>query len=456
MSHQVQRFTRGGQIIPMLAVFMALLMSMAAMTVDLVYAYTVKAKLVTAIDACALGAARALIAGVTPSEQQANVNSTVDKLFNANFPEGFMLTVTRSHSVPTITDNGDGTRSVAVNGVATVPTFFMRVAGYETLPVAASAVAMRRDVNLMLALDRSGSMNRAPGANPGPTAFHDLKFAARSFVDNFDVARDRLGLVSFGAGSHLDYSPQTNFKTPINNVLNQLASDNSGTNSPDGLWNAYQALVALNDTAGLNVIVFFTDGVSTHFSGNFAVTSGTCAGQNRSGVAGTFSTPGSDRALGLTIIDPGAPPVVGDESNYIFTNCGFSSSRDPVQYIPVTPTVDLHGTSVFGTKTIPYLTSGKPQMRGLNIKPLTENLTMNTAARARQSNLNIRIYSIGLGGETNSYPADHNLMRTVANDPEAPSYNSTQPTGLYVYAPDPTQLHKAFQRVASEITRLIQ
>jgi hypothetical protein len=95
-------------------------------------------------------------------------------------------------------------------------------------------------------------------------------------------------------------------------------------------------------------------------------------------------------------------------------------------------------------------------MHGLNIKPRTENLTINTAARARQSSLKTRIYSIGLGGETNSYPADHELMRSVANDPEAASYNNLQPTGLYVYAPDPTQLHKAFQRVASEITRLIQ
>ena len=446
-----------GQVIPMLALFMALLMSLAAMTVDLVYAYTVKAKLVTAVDACALGAARALISGSTPQEQQANVSATVDKLFDANFPDGFMLTLTRTHSIPTITDNGDGTRSVSVSGNATVPTFFMRVAGYETLPVAASAVAMRRDVNLMLVLDRSGSMSRAAGSNPGPTAFHDLKFAAKEFVDNFDVTRDRLGLVSFGAGSHLDYTPQTNFKTSINSIINQLQSDNSGTNSPDGIYRAYSAITALNDTAGLNVVVFFTDGVSTHFSANFSVTTGSCAGQTRTGVAGTYSSPGSDRALGLTIVDPGPPAVIGDEADYIHTTCGFSASKDPVQYIPRIPTVDRNGVSVFGPKTIPFLQSGQPTMRGLNIKPLTENLTINAAARARQHpDYGIRIYSIGLGGDPTSYAADHELMRTVANDPEALAYNNGEPTGLYVYAPDPTQLRKAFQRVASEITRLIQ
>jgi hypothetical protein len=174
-------------------------------------------------------------------------------------------------------------------------------------------------------------------------------------------------------------------------------------------------------------------------------------------VAGTYSSPGSDGTIGLTVIDPGAPPVPSDQSTYVHTACGFSASSEPSARISVIPVLDLNGTSVWGPKTIPFLVAGKPAMRGLNIKPLTENLTINTAAKARADvNLNARIYSIGMGGDPTAYPADHELMRNVANDPEATSYNNAQPTGLYVYAPDPSQLDKAFQRVASEITRLIQ
>jgi hypothetical protein len=61
-----------------------------------------------------------------------------------------------------------------------------------------------------------------------------------------------------------------------------------------------------------------------------------------------------------------------------------------------------------------------------------------------------------MGGDPSAYPADHDLMRMVANDPTSPSYDDQLPAGLYVYAPTPLQLQQAFQRVAREIFRLIQ
>jgi hypothetical protein len=44
----------------------------------------------------------------------------------------------------------------------------------------------------------------------------------------------------------------------------------------------------------------------------------------------------------------------------------------------------------------------------------------------------------------------------MTNDLDSPTYDATQQTGLYVYAPDATQLDYAFNRVASEILRLAQ
>jgi hypothetical protein len=153
--------------------------------------------------------------------------------------------------------------------------------------------------------------------------------------------------------------------------------------------------------------------------------------------------------------------VLADQTDYITTPaCGFSSTS-PADRIPLLPLTDLYGNSVFGPTAVPYLSAGKPTTRGLNIKPVSENLTVNTAIRIRTGGVGVpaTIYGIGLGGEApTSYPADHNLMRRVANDAASPDFasHSNEPSGIYVYAPTGAQLRQAFQSVASEIFRLIQ
>jgi len=47
-------------------------------------------------------------------------------------------------------------------------------------------------------------------------------------------------------------------------------------------------------------------------------------------------------------------------------------------------------------------------------------------------------------------------MKRVADDPSSPSCTNTEPAGLYVFAPDNTQLNQAFARAASEILRISQ
>jgi hypothetical protein len=250
-------------------------------------------------------------------------------------------------------------------------------------------------------------MFRAAGVNPGPNAMEDMKFAAQEFANQFDNVRDTLGIVSFGSAARLDYAPQSNFKAGAIPLLGSLYADNSGTNSSSGLWLGYQALAGLGEPGVLNIVVFFTDGVSTHFNGTFRTNTtpaGTvCDNIDVNGVVGTFSSPGSDGVMGLVKLDPGPPPVLADQSDWITSPaCGFSSA-DPRDRIPLLPLVDLYGSSVVGPSAIPYKNgSGIPEARGLNIKPMTENLTINTAVRMRTGALGgipATIYAIGLGGE---------------------------------------------------------
>ena len=134
--------------------------------------------------------------------------------------------------------------------------------------------------------------------------------------------------------------------------------------------------------------------------------------------------------------------------------CGFDNNRDLRSRIASIPIIDLHGTSVFGPRNIPFMSGGAFSMRGRNIKPIADNLSVNTAVRPRHDQtLRTTIYAIGMGG--GAYPADHDLLRMVSSDPVSPLYSSSEPTGLCVYAPDSSQLRAAFRRVASQVTRLI-
>ncbi len=454
----IPRRPRLGQVIPLIAALSVLLVSMAAMAVDLIYAYAVKAKLVTSVDAAALAAARALSEGETQAEQQAAVNLMVQQLFDANFPSDFMLTHSRNHSTPVITDNGDGTRTVLVSATVTVPTYFLRFAGYNDLPISASATALRRDVNLMLVLDRSGSMSGSPGSNPGPTAFDDLQFASGQFVDHFDATRDKLGLVSFGTATWLDRAPATAFKPDLVNLINQLISVNSGTNSSDGLWLAYNALTTLNDPDPLNVIVFFTDGAATTFSGTFDVTASTCAGQQKVGTAWGFTNSTSMTSMGLTEVNAGPAPFSGDEQDFV-PGCGFSWGNDLSNRVPALPLMNLHGVSVQGSRTIPSWLGGFPRTRGDVIRAISANTTMNTATLARQDpNIPMKIFAIGLGGTAAppAIPLDQDLLLRVANDPASPVYDTNEPVGRTIITPNASELEAAFEQVASDIFRLIQ
>src|SRR5207247_10648820 len=116
----------------------------------------VRVALARAADAAALAAARNIAADSSQAQRAAN------NIFNANFPAGF-LGVSSVQNPPqlTMTVGSDVSHIITVASSATVPTTFMRIAGPETLSVAASAQATRRLVDMSFVMDRSGSLGGA-------------------------------------------------------------------------------------------------------------------------------------------------------------------------------------------------------------------------------------------------------------------------------------------------------
>jgi hypothetical protein len=258
---QFQRKLRSGQAMVFIMLMATSMFLFAGLAVDFLWAYVIRSRLVTSVDAAALAAVRAL------GRSDANMNRMVTLVFESNFPDNFMLAKEVTFDPPVITTPAAGIRDVALSGAATAPTFFMRILGFNSIDVSAIATASRRDVNMMLVLDRSGSLHPSRA-----NAWADVQQAAKFFVEQFDDTRDKVGLVTFGTGANVDVALETGFESAMNTAIdNQIVAYGAGTNSPMGMWLAYAELLRANDDNPINAIVFFTDGQPSAYTAKFNV-----------------------------------------------------------------------------------------------------------------------------------------------------------------------------------------
>lgn len=493
------------------ALSMILVIPTVGLAIDAGFLYAVRAKLSAATDAAALAAARSLSVGLTLAAQAASAEARARAFFDANFPNGFLNTTNKQVQV-VVAETAYRTRTVTVTASVEAPIYFMRLLGFNRSTVAAEGKASRRDVNLILVLDRSGSMANSHSCEP-------MKAAARQFVSQFANQRDRLGLVTFGMTYLVAYPPAQDFKTSspsLDTVLSNIQCS-GGTGTAQALWKGYEQLQAINEPGALNLIVFFTDGLPNGITAQFPVKTRTDTryGYGADGYSSTSSQysmlPSTcldaegdryDRNAGASSAQYSAPnwnpnwnpaPKLGvlagtgnatastggtygitfmqatsltqhnetptsDSAGCRFATSGWYVRRD-IAYIPDT---DYYGNPTSGYNSVPRFTSGQYSGKIRPDKPdaigkASKNAADNAARRMRQDpNLSVVIYTIGLGDPNSGAPPDEDFMKRVANDPSSPVYVPNEPTGLYVFAPNNTQLNQAFARVASEILRIAQ
>ncbi len=488
-----------------------LVIPLIGLAIDGTTLYMVRAKASQAADSAALAGARALPNGTSAAQ------STAAAYFQANFPNGLMGVSydpgNQANLNIEITSLPTAAQLVNVTASLNAPTYFMRIFGFNSAVVATASQVTRSDINLMLVLDRSGSMYSAGVCNPPPAT--SVMTDAQTFVSNFEDGRDTLGLISFMAGANVDYPPNTSFNTSspsIGSVIGELQC-RSQTGSAEALTLAYQQIQAIGKPGGQNIIVFFTDGQPDGINVNGTVKT---VADTRWGLGNNYNTlttvpaspctvttlPGvisndapSTGINGYTIgmFSPTSNPLLNYDVTSSPSPCAsynsqgkdlgppspFNPAGDPVynlrQDLAFIPNADAYGNAT-NSATLPngsslidstdYFPSGSPyagQLRPDQTQTIKRaSLSAAYAAAATlhaDTNFNITVYCIGLGGTTTNDPVDPVFLSTVANDPDGPAnygsyYNPARPPGSYVYAPTPAQLSAAYRAIASKILRL--
>jgi Flp pilus assembly protein TadG len=474
------RSQRNGIAVIVTTLTLMLIIPMVGLAFDLSMLYLIKSRLLTALDGAVLAAARALGQGADAAAQAQNARTAAAKFFSANFAPGFFATTNLSFS-PVGIDDASQPNYRIISGTASVdaPLYFMRIFGSDHSSIQVSAEAARRDALVELVLDRSSSMDRQV-AGTGQTACSIMKEDAKEFIKYFAAGRDRVGLVAFNIGV-LSYQSRTTFNTPdasgktVTSLIDQIVC-NSNTNSTAALRAAYDEILRVNSPSRANVIVFMTDGIPNGVTANFYPyrISPCGSGSPLLGVLAQWANNASsgDTAglMNLTVADTFSD---GTYTTVNSSGCRFRTNlRDVDNDIRRMPASDYYGNALAG----PYTTYSNPYVPWFgqpadltsvssprDITRASANSLDNQATVIRNDAvLRPMIYTIGLNTDpTGSDFPDEQLLRKIANDPGLATAPAPSPTfytnqqnqtrGIYINAPDASQLSSAFETIATHI-----
>ncbi len=482
------RYEKGVTLI-ITAMMLTIAVPLVGLAIDAGTLYSTRAKIQSAADAASMAAARSLAVGLSLSEQETTCKNRAKEYFKANFPDGTGDVEIKKIDVA-VSESNLHVRTVNVAIEVEAPVYFMKYLGFgssDGVRVNVVGETSRRDVNISLVLDRSGSLESAGSCD-------DVEAASISFVNLFANNRDRLSLVTFGGSHRLDYSSTKSFKDApalVAEIEKLYPGGCAGwTGSAQGIWAGYDELAKVAEPGALNVIVFFTDGrpnsltmnwpVKTQSTGEFSRCYDWTNGK-RFGEAGW--NPASQLYLGWAAAATSGPfaPIAGpipftNEGDYWVEVPNGHSGPPPVtaaedcffregpwngwRDFAYMPDQDAYGNSIFGWQNVDVYPGGHPYAGKAIVGDWTagENAAINALdnaaqrirARVKDPNVDVVIYSIGLGDVG---ALQHELLRRVANDKLSSIYDSSSPEGKYVYAPTAADLSQAFAVIASEIMR---
>ncbi len=474
---------------------MLTLLPIAGLAIDFSILYCMKARLQQACDAGAIGAGSMVqrSTDVTDPTQNATLRDAVQRFFNANMAPTPWNAVQNSYNCTITQDPTTKVRTIYVTATYNVPMLFMRVLGINTSQVAAQAYAKIRFVNMMIVVDRSGSVQRT--GSPATIVADLQSFVANSGTSIFVDGRDVVGLLSYGSNYNLDFAPTASFQSSSPNIstaINNIYFDtNNSTNTGEGLYQAWYQLAQLNQTGALNVILLITDGRPSAFTATFDASAapfcldksskqGVMNSPVNDGSPWRFPPPSSRGTNGILKATPACTGIGCEPLTFVLNSLGCLYSLDskgsevskdifaiPNLVGPIDHTTGPHVPSqtTFSSTTGYFTGGGTATNNAVAVRYAAFNYADNVATAIRTDTvLKPVIYAVGLNFNTAAYPNEEPLdadwLARVANDPSyknsvtgLPVFQAGQTTGRY-YDVTYNGLGAALQDITSQILRL--
>jgi Flp pilus assembly protein TadG len=445
-----------GAFLVIFALMLLVILGFTALGVEAGRWYLVRAELAKGVDAAALAAARNI------SNPCVDNLKLAEEFGVANFYGGYMGTPgLMEGGTVQFTATMTAADSVQVEGRVHAKAILARIFGFDAIPVRAVSVAQKKDVEIMMILDRSGSMGQPMDK------INNLKTAAKNFLSFFvdTQAQDRVGLISFAATALMDLPLGNNFVAPMTTAINAM-TPYGGTNmeeafeltgGPGGLPD--QSTLPAGSLYRQQFVVFFSDGMPTALTDKFkynnvvydkAVVS--AGGQYYNGVLMANCRPVDYPYMTVNnyLVKPNAKITKQSEWDAPINRYGDKAN--------VTGDGKSASTSACGGETTKWYLFEKNPVPGYTAEscnipnnyggplvrafcPMARQLTFDNAQVLK--NRNVKIYVVGLG---TSQQLDENFLKSLSSG-----------QGFAYFTTDPKDLDAIFKKIAKEIKlRLVE
>lgn len=423
-----------GSILVSFALLLVVMLGFIGLGIEVGRWYILRAELSKSVDAAALAAAKNI------SNPNVDAVTLASEFCDQNFPIGSFGTPGSGTGTARFNTRMVGTDRVSVDGHVSASAMFTRLFGFDLIPISSAGMAQQRPVEIMLVLDRSGSMKGQPIA--------DLQAAAKSFLDYFKDTqdKDKIGLISFATTAIVDRKPGIYFISPLKGIINTFVAQNQ-TNSEDALDQvdgpsglSDQSIVP-EDERIQQFVIFFSDGVPTAQRSFFKINNQiidavvTVDGQGgpNDGVDDALCDPYARVRTAIAPIDGSTTPYpTGDGLSKASSACGLTLVRTVRWNI-----LDSHPLSGSAPDAC-NLAYGPGSALGAHLSYLNRQLAIENAQDLKDKR--VTIFTIGLGD------VDRDFLGKIASGPD-----------LAYYTPTSAELDVLFQKVAQSIRlRLVQ